>query len=310
MAFVSVPSLDPQVAEVLAQADGAPEIETLTPAEARAGSVAAFAAQFGPVDDVYATEAADADGVPVRIYRPVETAEPRAALLYFHGGGWVTGNIETHDGIARALARRTPCVVISVDYRVAPEHPYPAAIDDAWTATAWAAAHADELGLDASRIAVGGDSAGGTLAAVVARRARDAGLPLAAQLLIYPVTDYRFDTPSYSLFESGYGLTRDGMRWYWSNYLGDLDEGDDPDLSPARAGFLGGLAPAIVITAELDVLRDEGESYAEQLALASVATERIRYDGLIHGFLRMAGLVDRSQRALTEIAALLREALD
>ena len=304
-----MPQLDPQVAEVLAQAAGAPPIETLTPDEARAGSVAAFASQFGAVDDVYASEDRDADGVPVRIYRPVETDEPSPALLYFHGGGWVTGNLDTHDGIARAFARRTPCVVIAVDYRVAPENPYPAAIDDAWTATAWTAANAVELGLDAGRIAVGGDSAGGTLAAVVARRARDAGIPLAAQLLIYPVTDYCFDTPSYSLFESGYGLTREGMRWYWDHYLGEWGHGDDPDISPARVTYFGGLAPAIVITAELDVLRDEGESYAEQLAGASVATWRVRYDGLVHGFLRMAGVVDRVQQALTEIAALLHEAL-
>jgi acetyl esterase len=305
---VSVPSLDPQVAELLAQTVGAPPIETLTPAEARAGSVAAFAAQFGPVDDVCATEDRDADGVPVRIYRPVATDEPSPALLYFHGGGWVTGNLDTHDGISRAFARRTPCVVIAVDYRVAPENPYPAAVDDAWTATAWAAANAVELGLDPDRIAVSGDSAGGTLAAVVARRARDAGLPLVAQLLIYPVTDHRFDSPSYSLFESGYGLTRDGMRWYWDNYLGDREDGDDPDISPARAAYLGGLAPAIVVTAEFDVLRDEGESYAEQLAAAAVVTQRVRYDGLVHGFLRMAGVVDRVQQALTEISALLHEA--
>ena len=306
---MTAPTPDPQIAELLRQAAGAPPIETLTPDEARAASVSAFAAQFGPVDDVEAAEDVDAGGVPVRVYRPAGIEGPSPAFVYFHGGGWVTGNLETHDGIARAFAARTPCVVVSVDYRVAPEHPFPAAVDDAWTATAWTVAHAAELGLDPRRIAVGGDSAGATLAAVVARQSRDRGLGIAAQLLIYPVTDYAFDTESYSLFESGYGLTREGMRWYWRQYLGGRDDGDDPDLSPLRADDLAGVPPAIVVTAELDVLRDEGERYADRLAAAAVATEQVRYDGLVHGFLRMAGVVDRVQEAITEMAALLRAAL-
>jgi acetyl esterase len=306
---VPTPQLDPQIEAILVQAGAAPPIETLTPDEARAASANAYRAQFGSVDEVFSAEDADADGVPVRIYRPVETGEPSPALVYFHGGGWVTGNLDTHDGIARALAKRTPCVVVAVDYRLAPEHPYPAAIDDAWTATRWASGHAQELQLDPQRIAVGGDSAGGTLAAVVAGKARDAGLPIAAQLLIYPVTNHAFDTPSYSDFESGYGLTRGGMQWYWTHYLGARENGDEPEVSPLRLADAGGLPRAVVVTAELDVLRDEGEAYADRLSAAGVETERRRYDGLVHGFLRMAGVVDRSQEALTEIAALLRNAL-
>jgi acetyl esterase len=170
-------------------------------------------------------------------------------------------------------------------------------------------AHAQELQLDPRRIAVGGDSAGGTLAAVVARKARDAGLPIAAQLLIYPVANHAFDTPSYSDFESGYGLTRSGMEWYWTHYLGSPENGDEPDQSPLRLADASGLPRAVVVTAELDVLRDEGEAYADRLSEAGVETERRRYDGLVHGFLRMAGVVDRSEQALTEIAALLRNAL-
>jgi acetyl esterase/lipase len=307
---VAVPRLDPQV-EVLLQADeGGVPVEELTAEEARASAARLYAEQFGEVDDVHSVEDLDANGVPVRVYRPVETDEPSPALVYFHGGGWVTGNLDTHAGIARAFAARTPCVVVAVDYRCAPEHRYPAALEDAWTATKWVAENAEELRLDPLRIGVGGDSAGGTLATVVGRMGRDHAVPLAAQLLVYPVTSHSFETPSYSLFQLGYGLTREGMRWYWTQYLGEGRDGrSDRDISPASLDDLRRLPRAIVITAEADVLRDEAEAYAQRLFLAGVETEGYRYDGMIHGFLRMAGVVDRSQQALTEIADSLREAL-
>jgi acetyl esterase len=223
------------------------------------------------------------------------------ALVYFHGGGWVVGSIDTHDGITRAIARRAGIVVVSVDYRLAPEHPFPAALEDAWTATQWVSGHAEELKLDGDRIGVGGDSSGGNLAAVVARRGRDHAVPVALQLLLYPVISYAFDTPSYSYFSEGYGLTRDGMRWYWDQYLGGSD-GKNPDVSPAETADLRRLPRAIVVTAEADVLRDEAESYAQRMFLSTVETEGYRYDGMVHGFLRMAGKVERSNAAFDELA--------
>jgi acetyl esterase len=305
---VAGPALDPQVARVLEEYAHVPAAQSTPLAEARATSLRLAREQFGPVDEVSAVADREADGVPVRVYRPAGSGEPAPALVFFHGGGWVLGSIESHDGIARALASRTPCVVVSVDYRLAPEHPYPAAVEDAWTATRWVTAHAGELELDPLRIGVGGDSAGGTLAAVVARKARDAGVPIAVQLLLYPVTDHAFDTSSYSLFAEGWGLTREAMAWFWSQYLGGRADGADPDISPARLGDLRRLAPAVVVTAECDVLRDEGEAYAQRLRKAAVETESRRYDGMVHGFLRMAGRAERSNRALDEVAASLAAA--
>jgi acetyl esterase len=301
---VSLPDLDPQIIEVLRTAAdaGTPAVESMTPEENRAAYVKVAKEQFGEVDDVFAVEDRDADGVPVRIYRPVETGEPSRALVYFHGGGFVIGSIETHDGITRGLAKRATCVVVSVDYRLAPEHPYPAALDDCWTAAKWVFANANELGIDADRVGVGGDSVGGALAAIVARKARDAGTPFAVQLLIYPVTNSRMDTQSYSLFQSGYGLTREAMRWFWHQYIGDVDGSQAPDISPAALMDLRRLPRTVVVTAEADVLRDEAEGYAQRLYLSGVETEGYRYDGMIHGFLRLAGLVDRSRKALDEIA--------
>jgi acetyl esterase len=170
--------------------------------------------------------------------------------------------------------------------------------------------HAEELALDPMKIGVGGDSVGGTLAAIVARKARDAGVAIAAQLLVYPVTNHAFDTPSYSFFSEGYGLTRDQMVWFWDQYLGEAGDGEDPDAAPAKLSDLRRLPRAIVVTAECDVLRDEAEAYAQRLFLATVETEGYRYDGMIHGFLRMAGKVERSNKALDEIAESLAAALE
>jgi len=307
---VAPPVLDPQIQAVLeehaaagVQAPGAISVEELREQHARLARE-----EWGELDEVHAVEDTDADGVPIRIYRPVETDEPSMALVLFHGGGWVTGSIETHDGPARAIAKRTGIVVVSVGYRLAPEHPFPAAVDDAWTATQWVSNHAADLNLDADRIGVGGDSSGGNLAAVVAARARHHAVPLALQLLLYPITNHAADTPSYSFFSEGYGLTRAGMQWYWEQYLAGAD-GSNPDASPARIDDLRRLPRAVVVTAEADVLRDEAEAYAQRLFLSTVETEGYRYDGMIHGFLRMAGKVERSNAAYDELAESIRTML-
>jgi acetyl esterase len=308
---VAVPVLDPQIEAVLAEqdAEGVPPVEELSPEEARAVYAKRCKEQWGALDEMHSIEDMDADGIPVRVYRPVETDEPSMALVYFHGGGWVTGSVETHDGPARALAKRAGIVVVSVDYRLAPEHRFPAAVDDAWAATQWVSSHAEELKLDVDRVGVGGDSSGGNLATVVARRARDHAIPIALQLLLYPVTSATADTPSYSLYSSGYGLTRDGMQWYWQQYLGDAD-GTSPDASPAQVSDLRRLPRAIVVTAEADVLRDEAEAYAQRLFLSTVETEGYRYDGMIHGFMRMAGKVERANTAYDELAESIKAMLD
>ena len=294
-----------------AEAAGLPPVQESTPEQVRANHAASWQKLFPEGDEVHSVEDADADGVPVRIYRPIETDEKSTALVYFHGGGFVAGSVELYDPLTRALAKRAGCVVISVDYRLAPEHPYPAALDDAWTATKWVTSHAEELGLDELKIGVGGDSAGGTLAAIVARKARDAGIAIACQLLVYPMTSHDLNTPSYSLFSQGYLLTRDAMDWYWKQYLGeDYDGSSDPDISPAAERDLRRLPRAIVVTAEADVLRDEAEAYAQRLFISTVETEGYRYDGMVHGFLRMAGVVDRSNHAIDEICESLTAALE
>jgi acetyl esterase len=309
---MSVPELDPQIKQVLADAEaaGLAPVQESTPEQVRANLAASFAKLFGPADEVHSVEDADADGVPVRIYRPVEAEEKSTALVYFHGGGYVAGSVEVYDPLTRAFAKRAGCVVISVDYRLAPEHPYPAALDDAWTATRWVTSNAERLGLDEWKIGVGGDSAGGALAAICARRARDHGIAIACQLLLYPITSSDQNTPSYSLFSEGYLLTRDAMHWYWNQYLGEGADGtENPDISPAAERDLRRLPRAIVVTAEADVLRDEAEAYAQRLFISTVETEGYRYDGMVHGFLRMAGVVERSNKAIDEICESLTEAL-
>jgi acetyl esterase len=302
--------LDPQVRELLDRMRelGVPGIGELPPVEARAVQDEAAATVFGPVPDVEAedrTLPGPAGPIPVRVYRP--GGEPTPLLLYFHGGGWVLGSLNTHHGVCATLAQLSGCVVCSVDYRLAPEHRFPAAVDDAWATVTWSSEHAEELGAVPGALALGGDSAGGNLAAICALRARDAGIPIALQLLVYPVTDADLDTSTYREFADGYWLTRYSMKWFWDHYLPDGDR-LVPDASPLRAADVGGTAPALVITAEFDPLRDEGDAYARRLEEAGVPVTLTRYDGMIHGFFRMPGVIDRANDALAEAAAALRNA--
>ena len=247
--------------------------------------------------------------IPVRIYRPTEASD-HSLLVWYHGGGWVIGDLDGADVTCRELAARSGSVVVSVDYRLAPEHRYPAAHEDCYAATVWAAGNAAELGADAGKLAVGGDSAGGNLAAVVSLRARDeSGPAIRFQLLVYPVTDHNYETVSYNDNAEGYLLTRDGMEWFWNHYLGPDGDGSHPHASPLRADDLSGLPPAHVITAEYDPLRDEGEAYAERLRGAGVAVTQTRYAGQIHAFYGMHGVLDDATNAAQESAEKLKAAL-
>lgn len=245
--------------------------------------------------------------VPVRIYTP-GGSPPFAALVYFHGGGWVVNNLEVVDPGPRALANRTGCVVVAAGYQKAPEHPFPIPLQDCYAVTEWVAAHADELGV--GRIGVGGDSSGGNLAAAVCLRARDEGGPaLAIQVLLYPAIEPRFDTASMREHATGYGLTAEMMRWYWDQYLPRPQDADDPLACPIRASSLAGLPPAIVWTAEHDVLRDEGERFAAALQAAGVAVSARRCAGQVHGFLRMIGAVPSAARIVDELGVEVRRVL-
>jgi acetyl esterase len=286
-------------------------VEESTPAQARE-SMRSRTAGLGPFEDVAAM--ADhrvpvAGGeITVRVYSPAGGG-PRPALVFYHGGGWVIGDLYTHDGICRSLANAAGCVVASVDYRLAPEFKYPVASEDSYAALRWVVDNAGRLGVDARRVAVGGDSAGGHLSAVVALMARERGGPaLVQQVLIYPVTNHAFDTPSYRENATGYVLTRDGMRWFWNHYLARPEQGKEPYASPLLAPSLAGLPSALVLTAECDPLRDEGEAYAARLRDAGVPVTLTRYPGMFHGFFRMTRLHDKAKGALDEVSASLRKA--
>lgn len=265
----------------------------------------AFAEQRGPIIPLPVVRDVVVSGVPVRVYRPEEGDRPLPVIVYFHGGGWVFGSVERNDALGRDLAVRNGAVVVSVDYRLAPHHPFPAAADDAWSVVQDVFARPGAYGADPERVAVCGDSAGGNLAAVVAWQARDAGLGLAHQLLVYPVADVAMDTESYRAYATGFGLGADEMAWFVAQYGGDPA---DPRLAPARLADKSGLAPATVIVAECDPLCDEGEAYAAQLAAAGVPVEVRRYEGAIHGFFGLPGFFDQATEAREYAAARLAEA--
>jgi acetyl esterase len=247
--------------------------------------------------------------IPLRVYAP-SAGRALPGIVYFHGGGFVIGSLDSHDGTCRALANASGCSVVSVDYRLAPEHRFPAAPEDCYAALRFVAERGAELGIDPRRLALAGDSAGGNLAAVTALLARERrGPDLRFQLLIYPVADHRFDTASYRDNAEGYFLTAAMMRWFWGHYLERPEQGDDPLASPLRAKDLAGLPPAQVITAEYDPLRDEGEAYAARLREAGVATELLRYPGQIHGFFSLYDALDDGRAAVERAGAALRAAL-
>jgi acetyl esterase len=307
-------ALDPQAKAFLDQlvAMGGPPLHALPVPEARA-LMGALAGMSGTPDVALAgvanrTIPGPAGEIPVRIYTP-EGSGPFPILVYFHGGGWVLGGLDTHDGACRQLAHGARCLVVSVDYRLAPEHKYPAAADDCYAALVWASQHGAELGGDPARLAIGGDSAGGNLTCVVALMARDKGGPrLAFQLPIYPVTDHAFDTASYRDNATGYLLERDAMEWFWNHYLGKPGDGAEAYASPLRAKDLRGLPPALVITAEFDPLRDEGEAYAKRLREAGVDAKLHRFDGMIHGFFGMSAIMDKAKAAMAESCEALAQA--
>jgi acetyl esterase len=303
--------LDPQARFILAQLDalGEPPLETQEPAEARAlreGRPRPAGPDVSAVEDL---SVPGPDGaVPVRVFTPTGQG-PFPVLVWFHGGGWVLGDLEMSDATCRNLTNAAGCVVVSVDYRLAPEAKFPAAPEDCYAATRWVAENADRIGVDTTRIAVGGDSAGGNLAAVVAQMCRDRGGPsLMHQLLVYPVIEHNLDTPSYQENKEGYLLSHGMMEWFWGHYLGDESEAEEPYAAPIKAKDLSGLPAAHVITAEFDPLRDEGETYAQRLMEAGVPTRCERYDGMIHGFFGMSTVVDKSKTAIAEASKELRKA--
>ncbi len=305
--------LHPEVRALLEMMDAQemPPLESQDPVEARGARVEGMKMMGGQPIEIGRVEDMSVPGpagdIPVRVYAS-ERGGVRPALVYFHGGGFVFGNLDSHDAVCRSIAKESGAVVISVDYRLAPEHKFPAAVDDAHAATVWVAANAGRLGVDASRIAVGGDSAGGNLATVIAMRCRDAGgPPLAMQLLIYPVTDVSsFETASHRELADGYFLTRAAMDWFMSHYLPSDQHKSHPEASPLLASNLSGLPPALVITAEFDPLRDEGEAYAQRLREAGVPVTARRYPGMIHGFVSMHGVLSGGREAITEIAQFTR----
>jgi acetyl esterase len=245
--------------------------------------------------------------IPLRLYRPSAGVLP--VLVFFHGGGWVVGDIETHDTVCRHLANRAECAVVSVDYRLAPEHKFPAAVEDCLAATAWVADNAASLAVDAGRLAVGGDSAGGNLAAVVGLMARDAAAPrISYQLLIYPATDAAMRHDSVARFAEGYVLTRSTMRWFYEQYLPDPSDAANWRVSPLVAADLSGLPPAYVLTAGYDPLCDEGDAYTERLAAAGVAVQHRRFSGQVHGFTTNGRIIRAADTALDEAAAALKVA--
>ena len=306
-------ALHPQAQALLEQLAlaGGPPFETLPVEQAREG-VMGMRELAGPPPAVARVEELTIPGssapIPARAYVP-DGDGLLPVIVYFHGGCFVMGNVDFLDTPCRALANSAQAIVVSVEYRLAPEHPFPAAPEDCYDATCWMAAHAAELGGDGQRIAVAGDSAGGNLAAVVALMARDRGTPtLVHQLLLYPITNYAFDTASYRDCGDGYLLTKALMEWGWSNYLPNPENADNPYASPLRAEDLSGLPPATIITAGFDPLRDEGQAYARQLQQAGVRADLKHYEGMIHAFWQLGGVLDQGRQVIDDAGTALRTA--
>jgi acetyl esterase len=305
---------DPQVEALLVQLaeSGMPSPESMTVAQNR-DLIVQLGDLAGPPEEVAGVVDTVAPGpagdIPVRVYVPAGDG-PLPVLVYYHGGGWVIGNIDTHDVPCRALANRSGVIVASVDYRLAPEYVFPAAVDDAYAAAVWAAEKAGEFGGDRTRLAVGGDSAGGNLSAVVCQLAKARGGPrIAFQLLVYPATDRHDDSPSMRENALGPLLTRAWIEWFYGHYLLGPEDGLDPRMSPLRAVDLSGLPPALVITAEYDPIRDQGAAYARRLREAGVSVEHVDYPGMIHGFFQMGGVLDAGREVLDRAGAAVRAAL-
>ena len=312
--------LDPQLnglVEAMANNPDAVPIHEQTPDEAREG-YRALVAMFGPAEEVARVEDRTIPGpgrdIPLRIYTP-EGAGPFGVLVFYHGGGFVIGDLDSHDRECRALCNGAGCIVVSVDYRLAPEHPFPAAPEDAFAALGWVADNAPEIGADADRMAVGGDSAGGNLSAVVTLMARDAGGPaLRLQLLVYPATDLRTgdNYPSYSENAEGPFLLKSTMDYFMAHYFGAADAiqaRSDRRASPILAASHVGLPPALIVTAEFDPLRDEGEAYAKALEEADVPVRLHRYDGMAHLFFQLSPIVTQGKDLLAEASTALRKAI-
>lgn len=296
-------------------ASGAPPLHALAPDEARRAYRASRAALAGAparVEEIREVSIPGPSGpLRARLYRPGGAGSAPPGLVYFHGGGFIYGDLDTHDVACRGIAQATPCVVVSVDYRLAPEHRFPAAVEDAFAATAWIAANGAALGIDPARLVVAGDSAGGNLAAVTALMARDAGGPsLSMQVLIYPTTDFAEEAESVARLAEGYLLTRESIRWVKRNYLRDERDAVDWRASPLRAGDLSRLPAAYIITAGFDPLRDEGGAYAERLAQAGTAVTHECFEGQVHGFLLMGADMAAAGHAIQRIGQMLRMHFD
>jgi len=304
---VAQDKLHPKARAIVDQLAGLPPLPTMTPTEAR-GRPEPLAAAPEAVGSVTARAIPGPGGpLPIRIYRPKDGL--KGALVYFHGGGWVLGSLDSADATCRALANRSRCVVISIGYRLAPEHKFPAAVDDAYAAVRWVADNGADLRIDPARIAVGGSSAGGGLAAAVALIARDRGGPkIAFQLLTVPVTELSSRAASHREFAEGYGLTSADMEWFGRHYVRTEADADEPYASVLRAD-LHDLPPAFVITAECDPLRDDGEAYAEKLRKLGIAARYKRYSGMFHGFMSFPGVLPEAAEAFEDAGKALREAL-
>ncbi len=306
--------LDPQLQAIRDQLEkeNAPRLYTMSIPAARAADLEAVRAGAGHAEPVARVTdrliPGPATDLPIRIYWP-DRPGPWPLLVYFFGGGWSLGTIDTCDGVCRKLTNAAGCVTVAAGYRLAPEHKFPAAVHDCHAATSWVAAHAADLGADAERLAVGGDSAGGNLAAAIALLARDQGGPrILHQLLVYPNTEYQADNPSMRAGTDPYLFNVTAVQWYWGMYLESAEHGANPLASPLRAADLTGLPPATVITAEYDPLRDEGEAYATRLAAAGVPVSLTRYEGMIHGFFTMSGVLDQARTAVMFAARRLSDA--